>query len=107
MLSILRLPIAQLRNFGSSLNKEKQMSSISASQLQRSDCLMPAGTEAAMASHTLNSGSRQRAMRQVAVGDLSFIYPDAVVASSQALDWQNLRAIEVQHHHLGVDPAPT
>jgi AraC family transcriptional regulator len=51
-----------------------------------------------MARRTVNSGSEQRrAMPQGAVSDLAFIYPDAVVASSQALDWQNVGAIEVQH----------
>ena len=47
---------------------------------------------------TVNSGSNQkRAMPQVAISDLSFIYPDAVVASSQSLEWENVRALEVQH----------
>jgi AraC family transcriptional regulator len=32
-----------------------------------------------------------------AVSDLSVIYPEAVVASSQELGWQNLRALEMRH----------
>lgn len=34
-------------------------------------------------------------LRQAPIGDLSDAYPDAVIASSQALGWQNLRAMQV------------
>lgn len=34
---------------------------------------------------------------QVSVSDLAVIYPEAVVASSQELGWQNIRAIEMSH----------
>ena len=34
---------------------------------------------------------------QVSVSDMSVIYPEAVVASSQALGWQNIRAVEMRH----------
>src|SRR5712671_3302352 len=42
-------------------------------------------------------GGRQRlAIAPTAVSDLSLIYPEAVVASSQPLGWQNLRAFEMR-----------
>lgn len=34
---------------------------------------------------------------QVAVRDLSFIFPDEIVASSQTQGWQNLHAVELRH----------
>src|SRR5258706_2023218 len=46
---------------------------------------------------TAKFGGRQRlAIAPAAVSDLSVIYPEAVVASSQALGWQNLRALEMR-----------
>src|SRR6266404_9308681 len=42
-------------------------------------------------------GGRQRlAIAPTVVSDLSLIYPEAVVASSQPLGWQNLRALEMR-----------
>src|SRR5882724_12946872 len=46
---------------------------------------------------TARFGGRQRlAMPTTAVSDMSLIYPEAVVASSQSLGWQNLRALEMR-----------
>ncbi len=45
----------------------------------------------------LKVGSRHNLrIAPAAVSDLSVIYPEAVVASSQALGWQNLRALEMR-----------
>src|SRR5258705_2747678 len=47
---------------------------------------------------TLKVGSRHSLrIAPAAVSDLSVIYPEAVVASSQELGWQNLRALEMRH----------
>jgi hypothetical protein len=46
---------------------------------------------------TVKFGGRQRmAMGPTAVSDLSLIYPESVVASSQPPGWQNLRALELR-----------
>ncbi|HJX92099.1 MAG TPA: AraC family transcriptional regulator [Pyrinomonadaceae bacterium] len=45
---------------------------------------------------TLKVGGRHN-IAPAAVSDLSVIYPEAVVASSQELGWQNLRALEMRH----------
>src|SRR5258707_9849440 len=46
---------------------------------------------------TVKFGGRQRlAIAPPVVSDLSLIYPEAVVASSQPLGWQNLRALEMR-----------
>jgi len=46
---------------------------------------------------TLKVGSRHNLrIAPPAVSDLSVIYPEAVVASSQELGWQNLRALEMR-----------
>ena len=58
---------------------------------------MPTFTGATRAKKVNLGDDQRRAIPTGVVSDLSFIYPDAVMASSQALDWQNLRAIEVQH----------
>src|SRR5215475_1982100 len=46
---------------------------------------------------TAKFGGRQRlAIAPAVVSDLSSIYPEAVVASSQPLGWQNLNALEMR-----------
>src|SRR4029450_10976078 len=49
------------------------------------------------ARRTLNSGSSQRLKLNVPVSDLSLVYPEMVVASSESLGWENVRVLEVQH----------
>jgi len=47
---------------------------------------------------TLKVGGRHNLrIAPAAVSDLSVIYPEAVVASSQELGWQNLRVLEMRH----------
>src|SRR5882762_8400895 len=46
---------------------------------------------------TVKVGSRHNLrIAPAAVSDLSVLYPEAVVASSQELGWQNLRALEMR-----------
>lgn len=41
--------------------------------------------------------ARRLRLQQNSVSDLSLVYPEAVVASSEALGWQNIRAVELRH----------
>ena len=60
------------------------MNSVTSHSLQRSGYLMQ------------STAVRQRERVPSAASDLSFTYPDDVVASSQPLGWQNLRAFEMR-----------
>ena len=65
-------------------------------QIQQSTYL-PATTLEATAKERGNWESVSRLIpAQVPVSDLSVIYPEAVVTSSESLGWQNLRAIQMQ-----------
>jgi len=46
---------------------------------------------------TVDFGRQRSQPAPAPVGDLSLIYPDAVVASSEPLGWQNLLALEMRH----------
>ena len=61
------------------------MSSVTSLSLQPSGYLMQ------------STAVRQRESAPSTASDLSSTYPDAVVASSQPLGWQNLRALEMRH----------
>src|SRR5215510_9385930 len=51
--------------------------------------------------NTVKLNGSQRSKRELKTAcDLSLIYPDAIVASSQPLGWQNLRALELRHSDL-------
>ena len=66
-------------------------------QIQQSTYLPPTTLEAtAKKRGNWESGPRS-VPAQVPVTDLSAIYPEAVVTSSEELGWQNLRAIHMQH----------
>lgn len=65
-------------------------------QIQQSIYLPPPILEATGGKHSNLLKVPGLAPTQVPVSDLSVIYPEAVVASSQALGWQNLRAIHMQ-----------
>jgi len=59
---------------------------------------MQPATARPLNNRTLKVGSRHNLrIAPAAVSDLSVIYPEAVVASSQELGWQNLRALEMRH----------
>jgi AraC family transcriptional regulator len=73
------------------------MSTVTTAQSPPTDYLMPKGMVPVPAMRTFNSGSSQRLKPNLAVNDLSLIYPETVVASSDSLGWQNVRAFEVQH----------
>lgn len=76
------------------------MSWVTNVQMQRSTYLPPT-TIGAVGKKRINFRNSQRlGLAQVAVSDLSLIYPEAVVASSQELGWQNLRAIQMRHTSL-------
>jgi AraC family transcriptional regulator len=72
------------------------MSTVPTAQLPMAN-FMPPGMVQVPARRTLNSGSSQRLKPNLAVSDLSLVYPEAVVLSSESLGWQNVRALEVQH----------
>ncbi|MGH9879797.1 MAG: AraC family transcriptional regulator [Pyrinomonadaceae bacterium] len=73
------------------------MSTVPTAQLQPKAYLMPPGMVPVPARRTLNSESSQRLKPNVAVSDLSLVYPEMVVDSSESLGWQNVRALEVLH----------
>jgi AraC family transcriptional regulator len=73
----------------------KQMSTVTTAQLRPTAYLMPKAMVPAR--RTFNSGSSQGLKLNVPVSDLSLVYPEMVVASSESLGWQNVRALEVQH----------
>jgi AraC family transcriptional regulator len=44
-----------------------------------------------------NPGRREATLQSPSVSDVAVLYPEAVVASSDALAWQNIRAIHLRH----------
>ena len=70
---------------------------MSANQVQPTAYSMPKGMVTVPAGRTFNCGSNQRQRLNVPVSDLSLVYPEMVVASSESLGWHNLRVLEVQH----------
>ena len=67
-------------------------------QMRQSAYLAPGHTFSRAGRGSVNMSNSQRlSLAQVQVSDLSVVYPDAVVASSDALGWQNIRAIEMRH----------
>lgn len=67
-------------------------------RMQQSTYLAPTATTRAIEKRGAKMCNGQRfRLPQVSVGDLSVVYPEAVVASSQALGWQNIRAVEMRH----------
>ena len=70
---------------------------MSANQVQPTAYSMPKGVVTVPAGRTFNCGSNQRQRLNVPVSDLSLVYPEMVVASSESLGWHNLRVLEVQH----------
>ena len=57
---------------------------------------MQLATVGPVTKRTVEFGSQRSQPVPTAVGDLSFIYPDAVVSSSELLGWQNLLALEMR-----------
>ena len=73
------------------------MSSAAMVQLRVPAYFIQSATVPPVTKQTAKFGGRQRSeMAPAAVTDLSLIYPEAVVASSQPLGWQNLRALEMR-----------
>src|SRR5258705_1319673 len=74
------------------------MSTATSVLAQPSGYFVQPATARPLNNRTLKVGSRHNLRSaRAAVSDLSVIYPEAVVASSQALGWQNLRALEMRH----------
>jgi len=71
------------------------MSSVTSISLQPSGYLLQSTVRELTNRATKVIGS-QREIAPTTASDLSFVYPEAVVASSQPLGWQNLRALEVR-----------
>src|ERR1700741_5328538 len=70
------------------------MNSVTSVQLQAPGYLVQSTSLHRVTQRAVESG-RQR-VQPVPIGDLSTIYPDAVVASSELLGWQNLLALEMR-----------
>jgi AraC family transcriptional regulator len=72
------------------------MNSVTSVQLQTPGYLVQSATVRPATKRTVEFGSQSLQPASTAVGDLSLIYPDAVVASSELLGWQNLLALEMR-----------
>jgi len=73
------------------------MSSAATVRSQSPAYFIQSATVRPVAEHIVKFGGRHRlAIAPTVVSELSAIYPEAVVASSQPLGWQNLRALEMR-----------
>ena len=72
------------------------MNSVTSVQLQASGYLVPSATVCPVTKRTVEFSSQKSHSAPTAVGDLSLIYPEDVVASSEILGWQNLLALEMR-----------
>src|SRR5438552_9229040 len=74
------------------------MNSVTSVLPQPSGYFMQPATARPLNNRTLKLGGRHNLrIAPPAVSDLSVIYPEVVVASSQELGWQNLRSLEMRH----------
>jgi AraC family transcriptional regulator len=80
------------------MTKEKiEMGSAATVRSEPSGYFLQSAAIRPVTERTAKFGGRQRlAIAPTVVSDLSLIYPEAVVASSQPLGWQNLRALEMR-----------
>jgi AraC family transcriptional regulator len=76
--------------------EETEMNSVTSVQLQAPGYLVQSATVSSVTKRVVEFGSQRSQPVPAAVGDLSLIYPDAVVASSELLGWQNLFALEMR-----------
>jgi len=73
------------------------MNSVASVQIQPSGYLMQSATVGPVTERAFrSSGGKNNTMSPAVVSDLSSIYADAVVASSEPLEWQNLRVLEMR-----------
>src|SRR6201989_3498442 len=72
------------------------MNSATSVQLQSPGYLVQSATVHPATKRTVEFGSQRAQPAPTAVGDLSLIYPHAVVSSSELLGWQNLLALEMR-----------
>jgi AraC family transcriptional regulator len=73
-----------------------EMNSVTSVQLQAPGYIVQSAAVRPVTKSAVGFGSQRAQPVPVAVSDLSFIYPDAVVASSELLGWQNLLALEMR-----------
>ena len=74
------------------------MSSVTSIQFRRPVSFVPASIVRIAREGAVRRGSPQRLVTsEAATGDLLFISPDAVVASSGTYGWQNLQAVELRY----------
>src|SRR6267142_4336020 len=73
------------------------MSSVTSVLAEPSGYFVQPPTALPLNNRTLKVGRHNLRIAPAAVSDLSVIYPEAVVASSQELGWENLRALEMRH----------
>src|SRR5258705_6043615 len=72
------------------------MSSVTSIPLHPADYLSQSTTVRQLTNRATKFVGSQREIAPTTASDLSFIYPEAVVASSQPLGWQNLRALAMR-----------
>ena len=72
------------------------MSNVTTTQSQPTAHFLPKAPVPVPVRRTFNAGSNQPLKPNVPVSDLSVVYPEMVVASSESLGWQNVRALDVQ-----------
>ena len=72
------------------------MSSVTSVRLQAPDYFLQSASVLPETKRAVEFGSLRSQPVSTAMGDLSLIYPDAVVASSELLGWQNLLALEIR-----------
>src|SRR4051794_21720059 len=71
------------------------MNSFASVQLEPSGYLVQSATVGSVTKRIFGRDNK-KTMASAVVSDLSSIYADAVVASSEPLGWQNLRALEIR-----------
>src|SRR5215468_2412728 len=76
--------------------EETEMNSVTSVQLQAPAYLMQSATVGPVTKRSVELGSQRSQPVPTAVSDVSPIYPEAGVASSELLGWQNLLALEVR-----------
>jgi AraC family transcriptional regulator len=72
------------------------MSSVTSISLQPSGYLLQSTTVRQLTNRAAKFVGSQREIAPTTASDLSFIYPDDVLPSSQTLGWQDLRALEMR-----------
>jgi AraC family transcriptional regulator len=93
---------------GKAFRKEAGDAGMANVQMQQSTYIAPGfTTRGAVEKESVNKCNAPKLhLAQASVSDLSLIYPEAVVASSQELGWQNARAVHMRHELTEWDMPP-